>query len=165
LSCRRHRGQATRPAGCRLDVRPSVGEHRQVRAEQLDRSLGGSRRRRDRRRSGVEASRPAGTPERRGAGYTTVGPSWTGPPTCSGFARTSPCPFHCWPEHAVHPTYGSWTYGFWGEKSVDGRNIGALRCTLVLDADGRAELALNDVSARGHVADLHRCSLLDLSSA
>ena len=55
-------------------------------------------------------------------------------------------------DHAVCEAYGAW-----GEKQVDGRTVtGVIRSTLVLDEEGRVEVAMYGVQATGHVAELRR---------
>ena len=58
------------------------------------------------------------------------------------------------PDHAVLAAWGAW-----GEKSLYGKKvIGVIRSTVVVDPDGKVELARYNVKATGHVASL-RASL------
>jgi peroxiredoxin Q/BCP len=46
-------------------------------------------------------------------------------------------------------------YGAWGEKSLYGKTVtGVIRSTVVVDEDGKVELAKYNVKATGHVAAL-----------
>ena len=46
-------------------------------------------------------------------------------------------------------------YGAWGEKTLYGKKVtGVIRSTVVVDADGKVELAKYNVKATGHVAAL-----------
>ena len=48
-------------------------------------------------------------------------------------------------------------WGAWGEKSLYGKKVtGVIRSTVVVDPDGRVELAKYNVKATGHVAKLRR---------
>jgi thioredoxin-dependent peroxiredoxin len=56
------------------------------------------------------------------------------------------------PEHAVLEAYGAW-----GEKKLYGKTVvGVIRSTIVLDPDGKVELAKYNVKATGHVASLRK---------
>jgi peroxiredoxin Q/BCP len=56
------------------------------------------------------------------------------------------------PGHEVLESYGAW-----GEKSLYGKTVvGVIRSTIVLDADGKVELAKYNVKATGHVASLRK---------
>ena len=56
------------------------------------------------------------------------------------------------PDHTTMEAYGAW-----GEKMLYGkRAIGAIRSTVVVDADGLVERAAYNVKATGHVAKLKR---------
>jgi peroxiredoxin Q/BCP len=56
------------------------------------------------------------------------------------------------PNHTTMEAYGAW-----GEKMLYGkRAIGAIRSTVVVDADGLVERAAYNVKATGHVAKLKR---------
>ncbi|WP_144791960.1 thioredoxin-dependent thiol peroxidase [Kocuria palustris] len=61
------------------------------------------------------------------------------------------------PDHAVAERWGAW-----GEKKNYGRVYeGLIRSTVVVDAQGRVELAQYNVRAKGHVAKLRRDLGLD----
>jgi len=48
-------------------------------------------------------------------------------------------------------------WGAWGEKKLYGKTVtGVIRSTVVVDAEGRVELAQYNVKATGHVAKLRR---------
>jgi thioredoxin-dependent peroxiredoxin len=48
-------------------------------------------------------------------------------------------------------------YGAFGEKKMYGKTVqGVIRSTLVIDEEGRVELAQYNVKATGHVAKLRR---------
>jgi len=48
-------------------------------------------------------------------------------------------------------------YGAWGEKSLYGKTVtGVIRSTVVVDGEGKVELAQYNVKATGHVAKLRR---------
>jgi peroxiredoxin Q/BCP len=54
------------------------------------------------------------------------------------------------PDHAVLRSYGAW-----GTKMMYGKaTTGVIRSTWVIDPDGRIELAMYNVRAKGHVAKL-----------
>ena len=56
------------------------------------------------------------------------------------------------PDHAVLEAWGAW-----GEKSLYGKKvIGVIRSTVVVDPDGKVELAQYNVKATGHVDKLMR---------
>lgn len=56
------------------------------------------------------------------------------------------------PDRAVLSAYGAY-----GEKKLYGRTVvGVIRSTVVVEADGRVELAQYNVKATGHVAKLRR---------
>ncbi|MDP9825187.1 thioredoxin-dependent thiol peroxidase [Kineosporia succinea] len=56
------------------------------------------------------------------------------------------------PEHEVLESYGAW-----GEKSLYGKTVvGVIRSTIVIDAEGKVELAKYNVKATGHVASLRK---------
>ena len=53
-------------------------------------------------------------------------------------------------------------YGAYGEKQLYGKTVvGVIRSTVVVDEDGRVELAQYNVKAKGHVAKLRRDLGLD----
>ncbi len=48
-------------------------------------------------------------------------------------------------------------YGAWGEKKLYGKTVvGVIRSTVVVDPEGKVELAQYNVKATGHVAKLRR---------
>jgi peroxiredoxin Q/BCP len=56
------------------------------------------------------------------------------------------------PGHEVLESYGAW-----GEKSLYGKTVvGVIRSTIVLDTEGKVELAKYNVKATGHVASLRK---------
>ncbi|MFV0285694.1 MAG: peroxiredoxin, partial [Demequina sp.] len=56
------------------------------------------------------------------------------------------------PETSIQETYGAW-----GEKMNYGKTIvGSIRSTIVVDPEGKVELALYNVKATGHVARVRR---------
>ena len=56
------------------------------------------------------------------------------------------------PDHAVLEVWGAW-----GVKKLYGREVtGVIRSTVVVDPDGKVELAQYNVRATGHVAKLRR---------
>lgn len=53
-------------------------------------------------------------------------------------------------------------YGAWGEKSMYGKTVtGSIRSTVVVDPDGKVELAQYNVRATGHVSKLRKDLGLD----
>lgn len=88
------------------------------------------------------------------AGYRLVGISPDTPERLAAFAddENLEFPLLADPEHRVLEEWG-----VWGEKTLYGRVItGVIRSTVVVDADGRVELALYNVRATGHVDRLLR---------
>lgn len=48
-------------------------------------------------------------------------------------------------------------YGAWGEKNLYGKTVtGVIRSTIVIDGDGKVELAKYNVKATGHVSSLRK---------
>ncbi|MGZ4651017.1 MAG: thioredoxin-dependent thiol peroxidase [Kineosporiaceae bacterium] len=89
-----------------------------------------------------------------GAGYTVLGISPDTPAQLAGFAadQALPYPLLSDPEHLV---LGQW--GAWGEKTLYGKkSVGVIRSTVVVDPDGKVELAKYNVKATGHVAALRK---------
>jgi thioredoxin-dependent peroxiredoxin len=89
-----------------------------------------------------------------GAGYTVVGISPDTPAQLSKFAEGQSLTFPLLsdPEHAVLEQYGAW-----GEKTMYGKKVtGVIRSTIVVDPEGKVELARYNVRATGHVASLRR---------
>ena len=61
------------------------------------------------------------------------------------------------PDLAAHKAYGAW-----GEKTMYGKKVtGVIRSTIVVDPDGKVELAKYNVRAKGHVAALRKALGLD----
>ena len=56
------------------------------------------------------------------------------------------------PDHTVLEAWGAW-----GEKTLYGKkNIGVIRSTVVVDPNGKVQLAKYNVKATGHVASLRK---------
>lgn len=93
------------------------------------------------------------------AGYVVVGVS---PDRCDALAKFRQdehltFPLASDPERTVLDAYGAF-----GEKSLYGKTVtGVLRSTVVIDPDGKVELAQYNVKATGHVAKLRRDLGLD----
>ena len=90
----------------------------------------------------------------RSAGYAVYGISPDDPRTLARFREQEALTFPLLADrdHAVCEAYGAW-----GEKQVDGGTVtGVIRSTVVLDEEGRVEVAMYDVQAVGHVAELRR---------
>lgn len=86
------------------------------------------------------------------AGYTVVGISRDEPAANAAFARDEALTqvILSDPTREVHEKYGAY-----GEKLLYGKPVtGVIRCTLVLDEEGRIEQALYNIKATGHVASL-----------
>jgi peroxiredoxin Q/BCP len=93
-----------------------------------------------------------------GAGYTVLGISPDRPGALSDFAKAESLPFPLLsdPEHAVLEQWGAW-----GEKTMYGKKVtGVIRSTIVVDPDGKVELAKYNVKATGHVAALRKALAL-----
>ena len=89
-----------------------------------------------------------------GAGYEVVGVSPDKPEKLAEFAERDGLtfPLASDPEHAVLSEYGAW-----GEKQNYGKTyVGVIRSTVVVDPDGKVELAKYNVKAKGHVAALRK---------
>jgi thioredoxin-dependent peroxiredoxin len=89
-----------------------------------------------------------------GAGYTVLGISPDTPRELTKFAEDQSLTFPLLsdPEHAVLEQYGAW-----GEKTMYGKKVtGVIRSTIVVDPDGKVELAKYNVRATGHVASLRK---------
>jgi len=89
-----------------------------------------------------------------GAGYTVLGISPDAPAQLTKFAEDQSLTFPLLsdPEHAVLEQYGAW-----GEKTMYGKKVtGVIRSTIVVDPDGKVELAKYNVRATGHVASLRK---------
>ncbi|WP_288799613.1 thioredoxin-dependent thiol peroxidase [Arsenicicoccus cauae] len=90
----------------------------------------------------------------RAAGYEVVGISKDAPDKLARFREK---------EGLTYPLLGDpdlgvlTAYGAYGEKKSYGKTIqGVIRSTIVLDEQGRVELAKYNVKAKGHVASLSR---------
>ncbi len=86
------------------------------------------------------------------AGYDVVGISPDQPGKLATFAEKEHLtyPLLSDPDHAVLEAYGAW-----GEKSLYGKTVvGVIRSTVVVDEQGRVEVARYNVKAKGHVAAL-----------
>ena len=89
-----------------------------------------------------------------GAGFAVVGVSPDTVDKLAAFVEQEQLtfPLASDPEHAVLEAWGAW-----GEKQNYGRTVtGVIRSTVVVDAEGRVELAQYNVKATGHVAKLRR---------
>ena len=88
------------------------------------------------------------------AGFRLVGISPDSPARLASFAADEGLayPLLADEDHAVLDAWGAW-----GEKTLYGRLItGVIRSTVVVDPDGRVELAQYNVRATGHVERLLR---------
>ncbi len=90
----------------------------------------------------------------RAAGYEVVGISKDAPDKLARFREK---------EGLTYPLLGDpdlgvlTAYGAYGEKKSYGKTIqGVIRSTIVLDEQGRVELAKYNIKAKGHVASLSR---------
>ncbi|MBO3084586.1 thioredoxin-dependent thiol peroxidase [Cellulomonas fengjieae] len=89
-----------------------------------------------------------------GAGFAVVGVSPDPADKLAAFVEQESLtfPLASDPEHAVLEAWGAW-----GEKKNYGKTVvGVIRSTVVVDPDGRVELAQYNVKATGHVAKLRR---------
>jgi thioredoxin-dependent peroxiredoxin len=89
-----------------------------------------------------------------GAGFAVVGVSPDSVDKLAKFVEAEHLtfPLASDPEREVLDAWGAW-----GEKKLYGKTVtGVIRSTVVLDADGRVELAQYNVKATGHVAKLRR---------
>jgi peroxiredoxin Q/BCP len=89
-----------------------------------------------------------------GAGYTVLGISPDPPARLTTFAEAESLtyPLLSDPEHGVLEQYGAW-----GEKTMYGKKVtGVIRSTIVVDPEGKVELARYNVRATGHVASLRK---------
>jgi len=89
-----------------------------------------------------------------GAGYTVLGISPDTPAKLTRFAEGHSLTFPLLsdPQHAVLEQYGAW-----GEKTMYGKKVtGVIRSTIVVDPEGKVELAKYNVKATGHVASLRK---------
>ncbi len=88
------------------------------------------------------------------AGYTVLGVSPDKPGALTDFAREQHLTFPLLsdPEHHVLEAWGAW-----GEKTLYGKkSVGVIRSTVVVDPEGKVELAKYNVKATGHVASLRK---------
>jgi peroxiredoxin Q/BCP len=88
------------------------------------------------------------------AGYTVLGVSPDKPGALTDFIRDERLTFPLLsdPDHGVIEAWGAW-----GEKTLYGKkNVGVIRSTVVVDPDGKVELARYNVKATGHVASLRK---------
>lgn len=95
----------------------------------------------------------------RAAGYEVVGISKDAPAKLARFREK---------EGLTYPLLGDpdlgvlTAYGAYGEKKSYGKTIqGVIRSTIVLDEQGRVELAEYNIKAKGHVASLSKSLGLD----
>ena len=89
-----------------------------------------------------------------GAGFAVVGVSPDAVDKLAAFVEQEHLTFPLGsdPDHAVLEAWGAW-----GEKLNYGKTVtGVIRSTVVVDAEGRVELAQYNVKATGHVAKLRR---------
>jgi len=88
------------------------------------------------------------------AGYAVVGVSPDPAEALTDFAAANGLTFPLVSDTSKE-TIDAW--GALGEKVKDGKTVlGVIRSTVVVDPDGRVELAAYDVAPVGHVADLRR---------
>ncbi len=88
------------------------------------------------------------------AGYTVLGVSPDKPGALTDFAHEQHLTFPLLsdPEHRVLEEWGAW-----GEKTLYGKkSVGVIRSTVVVDPEGKVELAKYNVKATGHVASLRK---------
>jgi peroxiredoxin Q/BCP len=87
-------------------------------------------------------------------GYAVVGVSPDQPAKLATFAERDGLTFPLLsdPDHETLEAYGAW-----GEKQNYGKTyVGVIRSTIVVDPDGKVELAKYNVKAKGHVAALRK---------
>jgi peroxiredoxin Q/BCP len=88
------------------------------------------------------------------AGYTVLGVSPDKPDKLAAFVERDALTFPLLsdPDHQVLEQYGAW-----GEKTLYGKKVvGVIRSTVVVDPEGKVELAKYNVRAKGHVAGLRK---------
>jgi thioredoxin-dependent peroxiredoxin len=93
------------------------------------------------------------------AGFAVVGISPDQPAKLTKFRDRDSVPFPLLsdPDRSVLSAYGAY-----GEKTMYGKKVtGVIRSTIVVDANGKVELAQYNVKATGHVAKLRRDLRLD----
>ena len=87
-------------------------------------------------------------------GYAVVGISPDQPAKLAKFVERDRLTFPLLsdPDHEVLEEYGAW-----GEKTLYGKTmVGVIRSTVVVDPEGKVELARYNVKAKGHVAALRK---------
>jgi peroxiredoxin Q/BCP len=87
-------------------------------------------------------------------GYVVLGISPDAPAKLQKFIERDAITFPLLsdPDHAVLESWGAW-----GEKNLYGKKVtGVIRSTVVVDPDGKVELAKYNVKATGHVASLRK---------
>jgi peroxiredoxin Q/BCP len=87
-------------------------------------------------------------------GYAVVGISPDQPAKLATFVERDQLTFPLLsdPDHEVLEQYGAW-----GEKTLYGKTmVGVIRSTVVVDPEGKVELARYNVKAKGHVAALRK---------
>ena len=87
-------------------------------------------------------------------GYAVVGISPDQPAKLAKFVERDQLTFPLLsdPDHEVLEEYGAW-----GEKTLYGKTmVGVIRSTVVVDPEGKVELARYNVKAKGHVAALRK---------
>ena len=88
------------------------------------------------------------------AGYAVVGVSPDDLPALAKFVEAEHLtfPLASDPDRSVLEAWGAW-----GEKKLYGKTVtGVIRSTVVLDPEGRVQLAQYNVKATGHVAKLRK---------
>jgi peroxiredoxin Q/BCP len=89
-----------------------------------------------------------------GAGYAVLGISPDTPDKLAKFVERDHLTFPLLAD-PDRSTLEQW--GAWGEKSMYGKKVtGVIRSTVVVDPDGKVELARYNVKATGHVASLRK---------
>ena len=89
-----------------------------------------------------------------GAGYDVVGVSPDDPGKLARFVEKEGLTF---PLVSDHDKEVLSAYGAWGEKTSYGKKTtGVIRSTVVVNPEGRVEIAQYNVKATGHVAKLRR---------
>jgi peroxiredoxin Q/BCP len=87
-------------------------------------------------------------------GYTVLGVSPDAPAKLQQFIERDHITFPLLsdPDHAVLEAWGAW-----GEKKLYGKTVtGVIRSTVVVDPEGKVQLARYNVKATGHVAGLRK---------
>jgi len=97
-----------------------------------------------------------------GAGYEVIGISPDKPEKLAKFVAKESLtyPLLADPDKEVLEAYGAY-----GEKKLYGKTVvGVIRSTIVIDPEGKVELARYNVKATGHVASLAKALALDTSA-